>query len=132
MDKIQKEDAPTNAVAQNSVAGITGDPPVSVKTQKRIQKKQKTTSTPVIMSMLRRKLVSEETFAGAVVFEVSTTVFHTAKMEKRKGKHWRTYLEEDDCFRHIREYAQKNPKKGIILRNERTGEMFYARYGKKG
>ena len=132
MDKIQNEDAPTNAVAQNSVAGITGDPPVSVKTQKRIQKKQKTTSTPVIMSMLRRKLVSEETFAGAVVFEVSTTVFHTAKMEKRKGKHWRTYLEEDDCFRHIREYAQKNPKKGIILRNERTGEMFYARYGKKG
>jgi len=132
MVKIQNEDAPTNAVAQNSVAGITGDPPVSVKAQKRIQKKQKTTSTPVIMSMLRRKLVSEETFAGAVVFEVSTTVFHTAKMEKRKGKHWRTYLEEDDCFRHIREYAQKNPKKGIILRNERTGEMFYARYGKKG
>lgn len=132
MPKMQKEDAPTNAVAHGSVAGITGDPPVSVKAQRKIRKKQSTTPTPVIMSMLRRKLVSEETFAGSAVFEVSTSVFHTAKMGKRKGKHWRTYLEEDDCFLHIREYAQKNPKKGIILRNERTGEMLYARYGKKG
>lgn len=73
-----------------------------------------------------------ETFAGSVVFEVSSSVFHHARNEKRKGKHWRTYLDEDDCFAEIREYAHKNPGRGIVLRNENTGEMCYARYPKKG
>lgn len=72
-----------------------------------------------------------ETFAGSVVFEVSSKIFHLARNEKRSGKHWRKYLDEDDCFADIREYAHKNPKRGIVLRNESTGEMCYARYPKK-
>lgn len=74
----------------------------------------------------------EETFAGAVVFEVSSSTFHNAKTEKRKGKHWKTYLDECDELAEIREYAKKNPNKAIVLRNENTGEMCYARYGRKG
>ena len=76
------------------------------------------------------KLVKEETFAGAVVFEVSSHTFHNAKMEKRKGKHWRTYLDECDELAEIREYAKRNPKKPIVLQNRNTNEMVYVKYGK--
>ena len=72
--------------------------------------------------------LEEETFAGAVVFEVNSKLFHNITMQKRKGKHWRTYLEEDDCYAEIREWARKNPKGKIVVRNECTGEMRYVRY----
>jgi|694.fasta_scaffold10511_15 hypothetical protein len=74
------------------------------------------------------KLVKEETFAGATVFEVNSKLFHSLTLAKRKGKHWRTYLEEDDCYAEIREWAKKNPKGKIVVRNESTGEMRYIRY----
>ena len=80
----------------------------------------------------KKKLKEDvDTFAGAMVFEVSPGVFHTAKMEKRKHKTWKKYLEEDDCLAEIREYANKNPGRPIILKNKNTGEMTYARYGKR-
>jgi hypothetical protein len=52
-------------------------------------------------------------------------------MEKKKGKHWKTYIGEDEHGMNIREYANKNIKKPIILQDENTGAMCYARYGKK-
>ena len=73
---------------------------------------------------------SRNKFAGSAVFEVSSHTFHNAKMEKRKGKHWRTYLDECDELSEIREYANKNPKKAIVLQNRNTNEMVYVRYGK--
>ena len=132
-----KEDAPTNNVGSGAIAGTIGDPPVSRKAQKKIQRREKSTPTPVIINMLRRKApnpIAEEceTFAGAVVFEVSSDVFHNAKNEKRKHKTWRKYLEEDDCLAEVREYANKHPHKPIVLKNRMTGEMCYARYGKRG
>ena len=72
--------------------------------------------------------LKEETFAGATVFEVNSKLFHNLTLAKRKGKHWRTYLEEDDCYAEIREWARKNPKGKIVVRNECTGEMRYVRY----
>mgnify|MGYP003338559255 FL=1 len=66
----------------------------------------------------------------SIVFEVSSHTFHNAKVEKRKGKHWRTYLDECDELAEIREYARVNPKKPIILQNRNTNEMVYVRYGK--
>jgi hypothetical protein len=132
---MKKEDAP--AVNTSGVAGIgvgpQGEPGVSPKVQKK--RYGKIRSPLLFPDMIKRtvpNLVKEETFAGAVVFEVSSSVFHAAKLEKRKGKHWRKYLEEDDCLAEIREYANKNPHKPIVLRNENTGEMCYARYGRKG
>jgi hypothetical protein len=77
-----------------------------------------------MMPILRRR---KPNFAGATVFEVSSAIFHSLTMQKRKGKHWRTYLEEDDCFSEIREYANKN-KGPIIVQNEKTGEMRFVRY----
>jgi hypothetical protein len=67
-------------------------------------------------------------FAGAVVFEVSSKIFYNLTMQKRKGKHWRTYLEEDDCYAEIREWAKKNPKGKIAVQNECTGEMRIIKY----
>lgn len=78
--------------------------------------------------ILRRR---QPNFAGGAVFEVSSAVFHEAKLQKRKGKHWKTYLGEDDALAEIREFANKNPKTPIILQNQVTGEMCYARYGKQ-
>lgn len=136
-----KEDAPTNSVGSGAIAGTgvgpMGEPGVSPRIQKKRYGRSKTPPTPVIIGMLKRKapnpIVEEnKSFAGAAVFEVAPHIFHNARLEKRKGKHWRTYLEEDDCLAEIREYANKNPGKAIILQNERTGEMCYARYGKKG
>ena len=128
-----EEDAPVNNVGSGAIAGTVGDPPVSRKAQKKIQRREKSTPTPVIINMLRRKApIAEEceTFAGAVVFEVSTEVFYNTKNQKRKHKTWRKYLEEDDCLAEIREYANRNPGP-IILKNRNTGEMTYARYGKR-
>jgi hypothetical protein len=127
-----KEDAPTNNAGGGSVAGIgvgpKGEPGVPVSVQKR--RYGKTRSPLLFPDMIKRtvpNLVKEDTFAGAAIFEVSSSLFHNLTMQKRKGKHWRTYLEEDDCYAEIREYANKN-KGPIIVRNECTGEMRYIRY----
>jgi hypothetical protein len=137
------EDAPTVNVGGGDIAGVGvpkagkaanwGEPGVSPRHQ---PKKNKTPSTnSVVMSLVRRAppaIVAEETFAGAVVFEVSSSTFHNAKMEKRKGKHWKTYLDECDELSEIREYANKHPRKPIVLQNRTTNEMVYVRYGRKG
>ena len=125
-----KEDAPTVNVGSGNIpgAGVAaagkpanfGDAIVSSGAAKQWKKQNK---------MFRRKdPLMEDTFAGAVVFEVNSKLFHNLTMQKRKGKHWRTYLEEDDCYAEIREWAKKHPKGKIVVRNECTGEMRYIRY----
>lgn len=132
------EDAPVNNVGSGAIAGggvgAMGEPGVSVKAQRK-HNKDKSTPTPVIINMLKRKapnpIVEDcDTFAGAIVFEVSSSTFHNAKTEKRRGKHWRTYLDECDELAEIREYANKHRNKPIVLRNRTTSEMVYVRYGK--
>jgi hypothetical protein len=125
-----KEDAPVNNVGSGNIpgAGVAaagkpanfGDAIVSSGAAKQWKKQN---------AMFRRKKpIMEETFAGATVFEVNSKLFHSLTLAKRKGKHWRTYLEEDDCYAEIREWAIKNPKSKIVVRNESTGEMRYIRY----
>lgn len=140
MKNIHEEGVPTVNVGGGDIAGVGvpkegkpanwGEPGVSPRHQ---PKKNKTPSTQsVVMSLVRRAppaIVAEDTFAGAIVFEVSSSVFHNLTMQKRKGKHWRTYLEEDDSYMEIREWAKKN-KGPIVVRNTTTSEMRYVRYGK--
>ena len=129
------EDAPVNNVGGGNIAGMGVGPKGEPGVPKNKQAREK---SPILFPKMMKRtvpsLVKEdmEHFAGSVIFEVSPSTFHCARMEKRKGKHWRTYLEEDECFQQIREYLKANPKKGVILQNERTGEMMYARYPKKG
>ena len=134
---VNEDGAPANAAGGGAIAGIGvtavgkpanwAEPGVS----KKNQKKQ--------TSILRRKapnLINEEpktgTFAGSQTFIVPSSTFHKAKYEKSKGKHWKTYIGEDEHGRAIREYDRKNKgKKPIILQDESTGAMCYAKYGKE-
>ena len=59
-------------------------------------------------------------------------MFHKARIEKKKGKHWKTYIGEDEHGQAIRNFDRKHRgKKPIILQDEKTGAMCYARYGKE-
>lgn len=97
--------APTNNIGSGAIAPTDGN---------------------VVGSMVRRKK-----FAGAEVFDVSSDTFHKSKISKKHRQHWKTYVGEDDTGRSIREYANKNPKSPIVIADERTGAMFYARYGQR-
>lgn len=134
---IVGEDAPVNAAGGGNIAGIgvgaKGEPGVHPKHQPKGYKTPSIKS--VVMTMVRRAPVKNivesrrgDNFAGSAVFEVSSSIFYELKMAKRKGRHWRTYLNEDDCYQEIREYASKNKKGPIAVRNEATGEMMYVRY----
>jgi hypothetical protein len=129
-----KEEAPT--VNVGGIAG-TGDERLApdqrepgVKKTKYKKKNEK--DTAVLMGMIRRKMniAEQSTFAGKQVFVVPSHIFSEMKMQKRKGKHWSSYIKEDDYMQPIREYANSNPKKPIIIQCENTGAMMYARYPK--
>lgn len=82
---------------------------------------------PQLMPMARRG----KKFMGVETFIVSSRVFNQLRDAKRKGKHWRKYLDEDDTFHHIRMEARKNKKGAIIIEDENTGALIFARYGKE-
>ena len=78
-----------------------------------------------------RPMARRGKFAGVDTFVVSSNTFNSLKNQKRKGKHWRTYLEEDDAYHDLREYARKS-KGPIVVEDERTGACMFVRYGKGG
>lgn len=110
-EKMQQEEAPVNSAGGGNIAGLGVGP------------KGEPGSPP-------RKLLRRNKFAGHTVFEVKSDVYYKAKLQKRKGQHWKTYLGEDEYCAEIREYANKKPHKAIVLQDENSGAMFFARYGK--
>ena len=110
-----KEDAPANAAGGGNIAGIGVGP-------------QGEPGRPAqLMPMARRG----KKFMGVETFVVPSRVFNQIREAKRKGKHWRKYLDEDDTFYHIRMEAKKNKKGAIIIEDENTGALIFARYGKE-
>jgi hypothetical protein len=71
---------------------------------------------------------SKGKFGKYDTFKVSRQTFLSLKEAKRKGKHWRKYLEEDDAYQEIREYARKC-KGPIVVEDESTGTCMFVRYG---
>jgi hypothetical protein len=67
-------------------------------------------------------------FAGKPTFVVPHSMFVGLREAKKKGKHWRTYLGEDDAYHDIREYAKKQ-RGPIIVEDENTGACMFVRYG---
>lgn len=131
------EEAPANAVGAGNIAGLgvgpQGEPGVSPKTK---YKKKNEQESPIMSAILKRRMLStlkeENTgkFAGHVTHKVPHSIFNKITKEKAKGKHWKKYLDENEYTLHIREYAKKNPKKPVIIEDEKTGYMCFARYGK--
>lgn len=112
------EEAPANSAGGEKIAGIGVGP-------------QGEPGRPAeLMPMLRRKTPKGK-FAGYETFILPHSTYLSLKQAKKKHKHWRKYLEEDDSYYDIREYAMK--KKGpIVVEDERTGSCMFVRYGKNG
>jgi hypothetical protein len=69
-------------------------------------------------------------FAGNPTFIVSRQKFLGITEAKRKGKHWRKYLDEDEAYHDVRDYAYSCDGP-IIVEDEATGHCAFVRYGKK-
>ena len=76
-----------------------------------------------------RPMARRGKFAQFETFIVSSNTFNSIKHQKKKGVHWKRYLEEDDAYHDLREYARKKRKGPIIIEDERTGACMYVRYG---
>jgi len=143
--KVDEEIA--NAVGTGNIAGMGvplegkpenwAEPPVRPRKRKKYKDRTKDeqNATTVDIAMLRRAdPLGEEletgSFAGNKTFVVNDDMFIKARMEKKRGQHWKTYL-GGDKYEMIRQHANKNKKAPIILQNEKTGAMMYARYGGK-
>ena len=113
--RAMQEEAPTNSTSA-AIAGIgvgeNGEP-----------------GRKPMMPMVRRS----KDFAGKAVFSVPPKLYDEARLEKRKYQRWTKYLEENsyDELAPIREFANANPTKPIIIENEKTGAMCYVKYGSK-
>lgn len=74
-------------------------------------------------------IIKRGKFAQFETFIVSSNTFNSIKHQKKKGMHWKRYLEEDDAYHELREYARKKRTGPIIVEDERTGACMYVRYG---
>jgi hypothetical protein len=69
---------------------------------------------------------STDTFAGSMVFKVTSEEYDKCFHGRSKNERWKRKLNMDEMERcDIRTYHHKNPSKSIIVQNERTGEMTY-------
>ena len=103
-----KEDAAANATG-SAVPGTGSDPVTWMPSNRPIAR--------------RGRILNQETFI------VSSSTFNSIKHQKKKGMHWKRYLEEDDAYHDLREYAKKKRKGPIIIENQDTGACMYVRYG---
>ena len=71
-------------------------------------------------------LTPDDTFAGVDVFNVNDDDFNNCKFGKKKHARWEKYVDvESGIGKRIYGYAQKNPKKSIIVQHDKTGHMIY-------
>lgn len=137
-----REDAPTNSTGP-AIAGMSAqsEPGVKKSRQRSLQKKnaQDAQERDGFTKVWRRKAlpvmeaveVKRGKFAGNDTFVVPSHVYHEAVHHKAKGAHWTKYLNETEYGTAIRDFANKNPHKPIVLEDEKTGYLTYVRYGNK-
>ena len=107
-EQMYNEDAPANVASSGNVAGLTGDPPVGKKAQKKYTSR----------------------FANNDVFVVDTKTYNNARLGKQKYTRYEKYVGNDEIGNAIREYGRKNPKKPIILQDGENGPMIFLRRGR--
>jgi len=132
-----EEDAPTNATGA-SVVG-TGDDKTTWKKKKK--KKLKGTTyvgkKPDPELVLKREDVEstpaptpsptpDSTFAQMPVFKVSQDDFIKCQDVKKRYARWNKHIDINSEYgKKIHTYAKKNPKKSIIVQDDKTGHMVY-------
>jgi hypothetical protein len=78
--------------------------------------------------LMRRK---PQYFGGKRVFTVNSDAFNKAMHGKRKFKHYRSYIQDEETTNEVREYLKTNKHAPIIVQDEITGAMVYLKHGKK-
>jgi len=97
------EDAPTNSAGNGNIAGLGVGP----------------------QGEPGRKAAGK--FAGHLVYHVDPDVFHKSRLGKPKKARYKTLVGEDETGQDIRSFGRKNPGKGIIVSDPRTGAMSFLR-----
>ncbi len=64
---------------------------------------------------------------GSRVFNVDFDSVWKNKSQRKKGERYHKYLEDCDAGQEIRSYCIQNPKENIILKDTKTGMMFFFR-----
>ena len=68
----------------------------------------------------------DSTFAQMPVFKVSPDDFAKCKNVKKRYERWNKHIDtESDYGKKIHAYAKKNPKKSIIVQDDKSGHMVY-------
>ena len=141
-DKKKNEDAPANSTG-TAVAG-TGDDVTGVGKKKKKKKNPWDKYAPDALgkqfggqayramkmesadAVAEPNLTPDDTFAGVDVFNVNDDDFNSCKFGKKKHARWDKYVDvESGIGKRIYGYAQKNPKKSIIVQHDKTGHMLY-------
>jgi hypothetical protein len=78
-----------------------------------------------------RLFIRRKKFAGNEVFEVNSDMYAKCLRGKKKYAPYESYVGNDDVGHAIREYANQNKGKAIIVQDETTGMMTYLRYGNR-
>lgn len=110
------EEAPVNNVGSGNIAGLGVGP-------------QGEPGRPPQLMPMQRRPARKGKFLNQETFIISSSTFNSLREAKRKRVHWKRYLEEDDAYHDLREYARKKRKGPIIVEDERTGACMYVRYG---
>lgn len=78
-----------------------------------------------------RTMIKRSKFAGNHVFEVNSEMYTKCLQGKRKYARYESYVGDDEVGQAIREFANQNRGKAIIVQDETTGMMTYLRYGNR-
>ena len=73
-------------------------------------------------------ITPDSTFASMPVFKVNQDDFLRCQDGKKKHAHWNKHIDtESEYGKKIHGYAKKNPKKSIIVQDDKSGHMVYLR-----
>ena len=127
---VQSEDI-ANVAGSGAVAGLGDEPPVSKAAQKKKQRSGGATGgipTPKKGDLIPPTLGEStcETFAGCRVFEVEDEEYGKALYGRQKYERWNKKFDMNkETNQMIQTYANRNPGKGIVIKNKKTGDMSY-------
>ena len=131
------EEAPTNATGPSVTGTGDDDSTVKVKKKKKILRRLKGTylvgkkpdnelRRSVEMKEDADNVTPDSTFASLPVFKIGQDDFAKCHDVKKKYAHWNKHIDTKTPYgKRIHSYAKKNPKKSIIVQNDKTGHMVY-------